>query len=98
MGYNGINLTVRRAAKLIHWRNNMPKMLIIVEGGLVSDVYSDVEGLEVRLLDMDVIEQGDEEDYEEFVKENIDLLHNDGDAYESVDESKILKQYPYNNY
>lgn len=32
---------------------NMPKVLIVVEGGVIQGVFSDVEGLECRIRDYD---------------------------------------------
>jgi len=47
------------------------KVLIVVEDGLVQDVYSDQETLEVRVLDLDVVKLGDDEEY---IEDNADLL------------------------
>ena len=71
----------------------MPKILIIVQGGLVSDVYSDMPDLEVRLVDTDIEDYGMEIEYEEFLEDNNDLVTD-----RAIDETKILKQYPHNNY
>ena len=71
----------------------MPKILIIVQGGLVSDVYSDIPDLEVRLVDTDLEDYGLEDEYEEFLDDNNDLVTD-----RTIDETKILKQYPHNNY
>lgn len=71
----------------------MPRVLIIIQGGLVESVYSDMQGLDIRLLDMDIIEDGDEKTYHDFIIDNLDLVSD-----ESVDETKIRKQYPHSNY
>ena len=72
----------------------MPKILIIVQGGLVESVYSDIPNLDVRLLDLDILEDGLEEDEIDFYNENSDLLTGDTE----LSEKKILAQYPHNNY
>lgn len=69
------------------------KILIIVEGGIVQDVYSDVQGLDVRLIDMDILEGCTEEEELEFLEDNQDIL-TDGEE----DYGKIKKEYPHNVY
>ena len=49
--------------------------------------------LEVRLVDTDLEDYGLEDEYEEFLEDNNDLVTD-----RAIDETKILKQYPHNNY
>lgn len=67
------------------------KILIVVEGGLVSDIYSDTQGLEIRILDFDILDGCDKEGEQEFLAENKDIITTDGD----IDSKKILKEYPH---
>jgi len=51
-----------------------PRIVICIKGGLVQDVLSDTPGIEVEVMDWDVLEDGDTEHVKDYIDNRLDLL------------------------
>lgn len=51
-----------------------PRIVICIKGGLVQDVLSDTPGIEVDVMDWDVLEDGDLEHIKAYIENRLDLL------------------------
>jgi hypothetical protein len=50
------------------------RIVICIKGGLVQDVLSDTPGIEVEVMDWDVLEDGDMEHVKAYMDHRLDLL------------------------
>ena len=51
-----------------------PRIVICIKGGLVQDVLSDTPGIEVEVMDWDVLADGDMEHVKDYIDHRLDLL------------------------